>query len=84
MSEEVRLHDVVQMKKKHPCGSFEWTVTRIGADIKIRCNTCGRVVMLDRGEFLKRRKKTLAQGIEAPEKTLGLLASPETREGETT
>ena len=37
--EEIRLHDKVQMKKKHPCGSYEWTVTRIGADIKMRCNT---------------------------------------------
>ncbi len=70
--EEIRLHDKVQMKKKHPCGSYEWTVTRIGADIKMRCNTCGRVVMLDRGEFLRRRKKTLEQGPDAPEVTLGL------------
>ncbi|NLO16194.1 MAG: DUF951 domain-containing protein [Clostridiales bacterium] len=72
MTEEIRLHDVVRMKKKHPCGSLEWTVTRIGADIKMRCNGCGRAVMLDRAEFVKRRKKVLKAGPDSPEKTLGL------------
>ncbi|MDO5021920.1 MAG: DUF951 domain-containing protein [Eubacteriales bacterium] len=72
MNEEIRLQDVVQMKKKHPCGSYEWTVTRIGADIKMRCNTCGRVVMLDRRDFLRRRKKTLVQGPVPAEISLGI------------
>lgn len=72
MQDEIRLDDVVRMKKQHPCGSFEWTVTRIGADIKMRCNGCGRVVMLDRGEFLRRRKKVLKQGSVPPEVSLGL------------
>ena len=62
--EEIRLGDVVQMKKTHPCGSSEWTVTRTGADIKIRCSGCGRIVMMDREDFLKRRKKLLRQGPE--------------------
>ena len=35
--EEIRLGDVVQTKKNHPCGSNTWTVIRTGADIKIRC-----------------------------------------------
>lgn len=60
--EEIRIGDVVQTRKPHPCGSGEWTVTRIGADIKIRCNGCGRVVMMDRETFLKRRKKLISQG----------------------
>lgn len=60
--EEIRLGDVVQMRKPHPCGSVEWTVTRTGADIKIRCSGCDRVVMMDREVFLKRRKKLLQQG----------------------
>ena len=60
--EEIRIGDVVQMRKAHPCWSSEWTVTRIGADIKIRCSGCGRVVMMDRETFLKRRKKLLQQG----------------------
>lgn len=71
MSEEIRMLDIVEMRKKHPCGSFVWTVVRIGADIKMKCATCGRVVMLDRAEFLRRRKKLLQQGPDAPEVTLG-------------
>ena len=60
--EEIRLEDVVQMRKSHPCGSDRWTVIRIGADIKIKCCGCGRIVMMDRAEFVKRRKKTIEQG----------------------
>ncbi len=71
MSEEIRMYDVVEMRKKHPCGSYEWTVVRIGADIKMKCSVCGRVVMLDRAEFLRRRKKLIRQGSDAPEITLG-------------
>ena len=62
MTEEIRLQDVVQTRKKHPCGSDLWTVIRVGADIKIRCQGCGRIVMLDRQDFLRRRKKLIAQG----------------------
>lgn len=51
--------DLVQMKKQHPCGSDKWTVTRTGADVKIKCEGCGRVVMLDRSEFEKRVRKVL-------------------------
>ena len=60
--DEIRLMDVVQMRKAHPCGSDQWTVIRVGADIKIKCLGCGRIVMLDRAVFLKRRKKVLSQG----------------------
>lgn len=56
---DIRLGDLVQMKKPHPCGSLTWTVTRVGADIKIKCEGCGRVVMLDRAIFEKRLKKIL-------------------------
>lgn len=55
----VELNDLVEMKKKHPCGSSTWTVIRVGADIKMKCEGCKRIVMLDRQEFLKGRKKTL-------------------------
>lgn len=47
------LGDVVRMKKKHPCGSWEWVVTRVGADIKIRCCGCGHQVMMVRSQFEK-------------------------------
>ena len=65
MTEEIRLGDVVSTRKPHPCGGSVWTVVRTGADIKIRCNTCGRVVMLDRERFLRRRKAVLEKGPEA-------------------
>ena len=57
--EEIYIGDVVRTRKAHPCGGDEWTVTRTGADIKIRCNTCGHVVMLDRERFLRQRKAVL-------------------------
>ncbi len=60
--EELQIGDLVQMKKPHPCGSREWIITRTGADIKLRCQGCGRVVMLDRVLFLKRLRKVLSHG----------------------
>ncbi|MBE5802782.1 MAG: DUF951 domain-containing protein [Clostridiales bacterium] len=68
--EEIRLDDVVQMRKTHPCGSDRWTIIRIGADIKIKCLGCGRIVMMDRETFVKRRKKTLEQGTVPEAETL--------------
>ena len=62
MAEEIRLGDIVQTRKPHPCKSDTWVVVRTGADIKIKCQGCGRIVMLDRETFLKRRKKLLQQG----------------------
>jgi hypothetical protein len=52
----VNLNDVVRMRKPHPCGGYEWTVVRLGADIGLKCNTCGRRVLLTRREFEKRLK----------------------------
>jgi len=54
---DLKIGDVAIMKKPHPCGSMKWQITRIGADMKIKCETCGRVVMLPRLDFLKRIKK---------------------------
>lgn len=68
--EEIRLGDKVKMRKTHPCGSNEWSVIRIGADIKIKCLGCGRIVMMDRADFVKRRKKVLEQGPVAEADTL--------------
>ena len=64
MVEPILVGDVILSRKPHPCGSSEWTVTRTGADIKMKCNTCGRVVMLDRESFLKRRKALVSRGAE--------------------
>lgn len=62
MVEEILIGDVIATRKAHPCGSSEWTVIRTGADIKIRCSGCGRIVMLDRESFLRRRKSVLSRG----------------------
>ena len=50
---------IVTMKKAHPCGTNEWEIVRIGADIKIKCLNCGRVVMIPRIEFNKKLKKVI-------------------------
>ena len=54
MTIEIRLGDVVRLKKKHPCGSYEWQVVRLGADIGIRCLKCQRQVLLERSIFERR------------------------------
>jgi hypothetical protein len=59
MIDTFALGDTVKMKKPHACGNDLWTVTRTGADVKIKCLGCGRVVMLDRLAFLKAAKKIM-------------------------
>lgn len=51
----------VIMKKQHPCGSNEWEITRVGADIKIKCLNCGRTILIPRIEFNKKLKKIISQ-----------------------
>ena len=58
----IQVGDVVKMRKSHPCGSDTWTLTRIGADVKMKCNLCGHVVMLDRQAFEKNCKKVISHG----------------------
>ena len=50
----VRLRDVVKLKKPHPCGTNEWVIVRVGADIGLKCRGCERRVMLVRSEFDRR------------------------------
>lgn len=57
MIENFSLGDIVEMKKQHPCGSSEFEIIRVGADIKIKCTGCGRIVMIPRGKFKKEAKK---------------------------
>ncbi|HUV93250.1 MAG TPA: DUF951 domain-containing protein [Anaerolineae bacterium] len=58
---DVRPGDVVSLRKSHPCGTNEWTVTRIGADIGLKCHGCGRHIMLTRGLFNRRVKKFISR-----------------------
>ena len=55
------LNDKIIMKKPHPCGGKEWEIARIGADVKLRCVTCGKYVNLTRDELKKREKSTGAK-----------------------
>ena len=53
----IQTGDILRMKKKHPCGSDRFTVLRIGADLRIRCEGCGREVMLERFKVEKNIKE---------------------------
>ena len=53
---EIHLDDMVRLRKPHPCGGYEWRVVRLGADIGLKCVTCGRRVLLPRRTFEKRVK----------------------------
>ncbi len=59
---EIKLGDVVRLKKKHPCGSYEWQVVRLGADIEIECLKCGHRVLLKRGVFERRVRAFISRG----------------------
>ena len=59
MNKSYKLSDNVIMKKQHACGENLWTITRVGVDIKIKCNNCGREIMMDRLEFERKIKRVL-------------------------
>ncbi|HCB48849.1 MAG TPA: DUF951 domain-containing protein [Chloroflexi bacterium] len=61
MSGEISLGDVVRLRKKHPCGSFEWQVVRLGVDIGLVCQGCGRRIMIPRSTFNKRFKNVVSR-----------------------
>ena len=54
---DYKLDSIVIMKKEHPCKTNRFQIVRVGADIKIKCLNCGRVVMMPRVEFNKKIKK---------------------------
>lgn len=51
MDHRYSIGEIVELKKQHPCGSKQWEITRVGADIKIRCLGCDHQVMLPRPKF---------------------------------
>jgi hypothetical protein len=55
------LHDVVEMKKQHPCGENKWKIIRMGVDIRIKCEGCGHSVMIPRRDFTKKLKKIIVK-----------------------
>ncbi len=56
---ELNIGDVLRMKKPHPCGGSLWTVTRLGADIGLACQECGRYVLLARPQLARRLKQVV-------------------------
>ena len=50
---DIQVGDILKMKKKHPCGSSEWEVLRIGADFRLKCTGCGHQIMIPRGKAEK-------------------------------
>ena len=59
MALELKIGDVLRMKKPHPCGGSLWTVTRLGADIGMNCRECGRYVLLVRSQLARRLKQVI-------------------------
>ena len=68
MPMELFVGDRIRTRKQHPCGNDIWTIIRVGADIKIKCEQCGRIVMLEREICEKRIKAMISRGT-APETT---------------
>lgn len=60
-----RLGDRVELRRRHPCGGTAWDVDRLGADIGLRCATCGRHVLLERRALERRLVDFAARGPEA-------------------
>lgn len=59
---DIRMGDVVRLRKPHPCGGFDWTVVRLGADIGLRCLKCSHRVLLDRAVLERRMKQFVSRG----------------------
>lgn len=57
MPMDIRVGDVLELKKQHPCGSREWLVLRVGMDFKLRCTGCGHEMMVPRSKAEKAVKK---------------------------
>ena len=66
MLEEINLGDKVHLRKAHPCGSYEWEVVRLGADIGLVCAKCQHRILLSRRELARRMKTIISRGVDAP------------------
>lgn len=63
---DVRLQDILIMKKPHPCGSKDWLVLRTGMDFRLRCQGCGHEVLQPRSKAEKNIRQILRDGISVP------------------
>ena len=57
MITEWNIGDLVTLRNVHPCGSYKWNIYRVGADIGIRCATCGRRILMERRTLEKHTKQ---------------------------
>jgi hypothetical protein len=64
---ELRIGDVVRLRKPHPCGSHDWTVVRLGADIGLRCHGCDHRILVPRRTVERRLKTFVSRGPEPGE-----------------
>ncbi len=64
MLPNLQLGDVVRLRKPHPCGSYEWKIVRLGADIGLECLGCQRRVLLPRRELANRLKAIVSKNID--------------------
>lgn len=60
MAFDLRIGDVLRLKKPHPCGEYLWTVTRLGADIGLVCRKCGRYVMIPRSQLARNIRQVIS------------------------
>mgnify|MGYP003320739886 CR=1 FL=1 len=67
MAIELKLGDVLRMKKAHPCGGSLWTVSRLGADIGMSCRACDRYVLLSRSQLARRLNRVIPPAELSPE-----------------
>lgn len=68
---ELRLGDVVELRKPHPCGSSAWTIVRLGADIGLRCRKCNHRVLIERPIIERRIKRFVERGPAAADEVAG-------------
>jgi len=66
---QLDLGDRIRLRKPHPCGSYDWLVVRLGADIGLRCEKCGRRVLLPRAEVERRTKQVLSRAVDVDKTT---------------
>lgn len=61
MQKTIDIGDILVLKKQHPCGANKWKVIRTGADVKLQCMGCDRIVMIDRPTLYKRIKRIMTE-----------------------
>ncbi len=66
---DLDLGDIVRLRKAHPCGSYEWEIVRLGADIGLVCVKCQRRILLSRRELARRLKTIISRGVDDPAKS---------------